>query len=109
MDDVLREQLTSYLRDPDVVAALFVSADGFLVAGTCHPDIDCEAIAAQVAAVLSAGKQLAGELGQTTARYFTFELDDLNLLAAPFDHELLLVLVGRPKALKLSYSVRSGT
>jgi predicted regulator of Ras-like GTPase activity (Roadblock/LC7/MglB family) len=108
MTDVLREELGTYRRDPGIRAALFVSAEGFLIADSADPDIDTEAIAAQIAAVLAAGKRLAGELAQRQAKYFTLELDELNILVAPFDHDVLLVLIGRPAALGLAYTVRGG-
>ena len=108
MTDVLRDELARYRHDPGIRAALFVSGDGFLVAASAEPDIDAEAVAAQIASVLQAGKRLAAELAQQAARYFTFELDDLNILVAPFEHDLLLVLIGRPGTLDLAYNVRGG-
>jgi predicted regulator of Ras-like GTPase activity (Roadblock/LC7/MglB family) len=106
MTDVLRDELARYRRDPGIRAALFVSGDGFLVAAAAEPDIDAEAVAAQIACVLQAGRSLAAELRQQATRYLTFELDELNILVAPFDNDLLLVLIGRPGTLDLSYTVR---
>lgn len=108
MTDVLRDELARYRRDPGMRAALFVSGDGFLVAASAEPDIDTDAVAAQIASVLQAGRSLAAELVQQAARYVTFELDELNILVAPFDDNLLLVLIGRPGTLDLAYTVRGG-
>lgn len=103
--DVLAEELARYRRDPGIRAALFVSGEGFLIAGSADPAIDTEAVAAQIAGLLMAGRRLATELEQQSARYLTAELDDLNVLVAPFDQDVLLVLIGRPEALDLTYSV----
>jgi hypothetical protein len=59
--------------------------------------------------VLQAGKRLAAELAQQAAHYLTFELDALNILVAPFEHDLLLVLIGVPGTLDLAYTVRAGS
>jgi len=106
MTDVLREELTRYRHDPGIQAALFVSRDGLLIASAADDGIDVEAIAAHVAGVVLAGDRLADELGQTAARYFTLELDRLNVVAAPFEDDVLLVLIGRPGTLDLAYTVR---
>lgn len=106
--DVLVEELARYRRDPGIRAALFVSSDGFLIAGAADESVDTEAVAAQIAGVLQCGRRLATELHQQAARYLTFEFDDLNVLVAPFDEDVLLVLIGRPGTLDLSYSVRDG-
>jgi predicted regulator of Ras-like GTPase activity (Roadblock/LC7/MglB family) len=108
MTDILREELARYRRDPGIRAALFVSGDGFLVTASAEPEIDAEAVAAQLAGVLQAGRSLASELAQEAAHYFTFEFDALNILVAPFEHDLLLVLIGRPGTLDLAYTVRGG-
>lgn len=107
--DALLEELSRYRRDPGIRAALFVSGEGFLIAGSADESIDTEAVAAQIAGVLLCGRRLAAELGQTATRYLTFELDDLNILVAPFDQNMLLVLIGRPGTLELSYTVRGGS
>ncbi len=107
MTDLLRDELTRYTADPGILAALLVSGDGFLVAASAEPEIDTEAVAAQIAGALLAGKRLAAELSQTATRYFTLEYDDLNVLMAPFDNDLLLVLIGRPGTLDLTYTVRA--
>jgi predicted regulator of Ras-like GTPase activity (Roadblock/LC7/MglB family) len=107
--DALLEELARYRRDPGIRAALFVSGDGFLIAGSADGSIDTEAVAAQIAGVLLCGRRLAAELDQEATRYLTFELDDLNILVAPFDQDMLLVLIGRPETLELTYTVRGGS
>lgn len=106
MNDELSSLLTRYRHDEGVKAALLVSADGFLVAASAAHGLNPEAIAAQVADVLAVGERLAIELGRQATRFVTFELTGLNVIVAPFDDTLLLVLVGDPAALKLSYSLR---
>jgi hypothetical protein len=46
---------------------------------------------------------LADELAQRETRLITVELDDLNIVLAPFSDELLLCLIGTPEAIKLEY------
>jgi len=106
MTDVLRDELARYRHDPGIKAALFVSGEGLLITSVADADVDVEAVAAQLAGVVLAGRRLAEELGQTGARYIALELDDLNVIVAPFDDDVLLTLVGKPDALDLDYSVR---
>lgn len=107
MNDELSPLLERYRTDPGIRAALLVSADGFLVAASAAADINAEAVAAQVADMLAVGHRLAVELGQQETRFVTFELTKLNVVVAPFDGQLLLVLAGDPDALQLSYTLRS--
>ena len=101
--DSLVTRLASYRETPGIVAALLVSRDGFVVAAAAEPDFATEAVAAQVAGAIDLGARLAGELGQPEAKYISFEFDTLNVVLAPFGEELLLVLVGEPRALILEY------
>jgi predicted regulator of Ras-like GTPase activity (Roadblock/LC7/MglB family) len=106
MTDVLRDELARYRHDPGIKAALFVSGEGLLITSVADDDVDVEAVAAQLAGVVLAGTRLATELGQSEARFVTLELDRLNVVVAPFDDDVLLVLIGGPDALDLDYSVR---
>lgn len=106
--DSLAAQLRPYRETPGVRAALLVSRDGFVVASDCEPDIDAEAVAAQVAGVIDIGRRLAGELGQPAARYISLEFDSLNLVLAPFGDELLLLLAGSPEAIRCEYRLLPG-
>jgi predicted regulator of Ras-like GTPase activity (Roadblock/LC7/MglB family) len=108
MNDELADVLTAYRRDEGIHAALLVGHDGFPVASAAEAGIDPTAIAAQVADILGVCHRLALELGQQETRFITFELTGLNVVVAPFDGDLLLVLVGEPEAIRLSYSLRDG-
>ena len=68
-----------------------------------EPDFKAAAVAAQVAGVIDIGARLAAELGQPGARYISLDLDGLNVVLAPFDGELMLVLAGVPSALICEY------
>jgi predicted regulator of Ras-like GTPase activity (Roadblock/LC7/MglB family) len=106
MDDTLISKLQPYREQPGVLAALLVSRDGFLVAASHDEGIDAEAIAAQVAGVIDIGARLAEELDQAETLYVGIELSGLNVVLAPFEGELLLVLVGSPEAITLEYKLR---
>ena len=108
MNDDLAELLSAYRADPGVRAALLVGHDGFLVAAAAAAGIDVAAVAAQVADMLDVCHRLALELGQRETRFITFELTGLNVVVAPFEGSLLLVLIGEPEAVRLSYSLRDG-
>ncbi len=101
--DILAAQLAPYRQTPGIVAALLVSRDGFVVAADADPAIRADAVAAQVAGVIDIGARLAAELGRPGARYISLDLDGLNVVLAPFDGELMLVLAGVPSALICEY------
>lgn len=103
--DVLTAKLAELRTNPGIKAALLISHDGFLVAADAEADMAAEAIAAQVAGIIDVGRRLADELGQGESRYMSVELDTLNVVLAPFGHELLLALVGDPAALRLAYTL----
>lgn len=98
-DDTLAAQLAPYRATPGIVAALLVSSDGFVVASDVDAGIDPVAIAAQVAGVINLGAVFASELGQPKLNLLALDFDTLNAVIAPFDSELMLVLVGKPEAL----------
>jgi predicted regulator of Ras-like GTPase activity (Roadblock/LC7/MglB family) len=108
VNDELAGLLKAYRQDEGIRAALLVGRDGFPVAFAAEAGIDATAVAAQVADMLGVCHRLALELGQQETRYITFELTGLNVVVAPFEGDLLLVLVGEPEALRLSYSLRDG-
>ena len=101
--DTLAAQLAPYRETSGIVAALLISRDGFIVAADADADFKTDAVAAQVAGVIDIGARLAAELGQPAARYISVEFDGLNVVLAPFDGELMLVLVGLPSALACEY------
>lgn len=101
--DTLAAQLAPYRENPGIVAALLISRDGFVVAADAAPDFKADAVAAQVAGVIDIGARLAAELRQPGVRYISLEFDDLNVVLAPFDGELMLVLAGLPSALVCEY------
>jgi len=109
IDDVLADQLVPYRATPGVKAALLISHDGFLVAADADASITTDAVAAQIAGVMDIGRRLAGELSQPAARYISMEMETLNVLAAPFNDELMLVLIGEPSAIRLSYTLRGAS
>jgi predicted regulator of Ras-like GTPase activity (Roadblock/LC7/MglB family) len=107
--DTLAAQLAPYRQTPGIIAALLISRDGFVVAADAEPDFKSEAVAAQVAGVIDIGARLSAELGRPAARYISVELDDLNLVLAPFGTELMLILAGLPSALACEYRlIKSG-
>lgn len=101
--DTLAAHLAPYRETPGIIAAMLISRDGFVVAADAVPDLDTNAVAAQVAGVIDIGVRLAAELGQTAARYSSVDFDGLNVVLAPFGSELILVLVGLPSALTCEY------
>jgi predicted regulator of Ras-like GTPase activity (Roadblock/LC7/MglB family) len=101
--DILAAQLAPYRQTPGIVAALLVSRDGFVVAADADEGFKADAVAAQVAGVIDIGARLAAELGQPGAHYISLEFDSLNVVLAPFDGELMLVLAGLPDALACEY------
>ncbi len=101
--DILAAQLAPYRQTPGIVAALLVSRDGFVIAADADPEFKADAVAAQVAGVIDIGARLAAELGRPGARYISLDLDGLNVVLAPFDDELMLVLAGLPSALVCEY------
>lgn len=107
--DKLAAKLTPYRATHGVAAALLISHDGFVVAADAEPGFNAEAIAAQVAGVIDIGARLANELGQGAARYITLDFDDRNVVLAPFGDELMLVLVGTPSSVVISYHLTTAT
>jgi predicted regulator of Ras-like GTPase activity (Roadblock/LC7/MglB family) len=101
--DTLAAQLAPYREIPGIVAALLISRDGFVVAADADPDLNSDAIAAQVAGVIDIGARLAAELSRPEAKYISVDFDDLNVVLAPFGSELMLVLAGLPSALTCEY------
>jgi predicted regulator of Ras-like GTPase activity (Roadblock/LC7/MglB family) len=106
--DALLEKLAPYRENPGILAAMLIQRDGFVVAADADEAIKVDAVAAQAAGVIDIGVRLAAELDQTSTRYLTVELDDLNVVLAPFGDELMLVLVGRPSALICEYRITPG-
>jgi predicted regulator of Ras-like GTPase activity (Roadblock/LC7/MglB family) len=101
--DILAAQLAPYRETPGIVAALLISRDGFVVASDAAEGFGADAVAAQVAGVIDIGARLSAELRQPGARYISLEFDDLNVVLAPFDGEIMLVLVGEHSALACEY------
>ncbi len=106
--DALASKLAPYRERPGIKAALLVSHDGFLVASSADADVNAEALAAHAGGVIDIGARLADELGRRETRLVTIELDELNVVLAPFSDELLLCLVGTPDAISLEYRLRGG-
>ena len=106
-DDALAAQLAPYRERPGVKSALLISHDGFLVASSTDAEIDAEAIAAHLGGAIDIAARLADELAQRATRLITVELDDLNIVLAPFSDELLLCLIGTADAIKFDYRLRS--
>ncbi|GEM_PF-568687 len=107
MSDDLAALIAAYRSDPGIRAALLIEADGFPVVANADPQVDTTAVAAQIADMLQVCHRLAIELGQRETQFVTFELTELNVIVAPFEGDLLLVLVGEPAAISLSYSLRT--
>ncbi len=70
------------------------------MASSTDADIDAEAIAAHLGGAIDIAARLADELAQRETRLITVELDDLNIVLAPFSDELLLCLIGTADAIK---------
>jgi predicted regulator of Ras-like GTPase activity (Roadblock/LC7/MglB family) len=105
--DNLADALRPYRESPGILAALLISHDGFVVAADADDAIDREAVAAQLGGLLDIGARLARELGQGATRYVFIELDDRNVMLAPFGDELLLALLGEKSALTCDYRIAS--
>jgi len=106
--DALAARLAPYRAHAGIVAALLISRDGFVVAADADADIVVDAVAAQAAGVIDSSSRLAAELGRHEAKYISVELDDLNVVLAPFGDELTLALVGRPDILSCDYRLAGG-
>jgi predicted regulator of Ras-like GTPase activity (Roadblock/LC7/MglB family) len=106
--DALASKIAPYRERPGVKAALLISHDGFLVAASADAEIDAEAIAAHLGGTIDIAARLADELAQRETHLITIELDDLNIVLAPFSDELLLCLVGTADAITLEYRLRGG-
>jgi predicted regulator of Ras-like GTPase activity (Roadblock/LC7/MglB family) len=106
--DALLEKLAPYRATPGILAAMLIQRDGFVVAADADESIKVDAVAAQAAGVIDVGVRLAAELEQAATRYLTVELEELNIVLAPFGDELMLVLVGTPSALICEYRIATG-
>ncbi len=106
--DALLDKLRPYRATPGIMAAMLIQRDGFVVAADTDESFGADAVAAQVAGVIDIGRRLAVELGQASTRYLTIELDQVNVVLAPFGAELMLVLVGEPPALTCEYRIAAG-
>jgi predicted regulator of Ras-like GTPase activity (Roadblock/LC7/MglB family) len=106
--DALASKLAPYRERPGVKGALLISHDGFLVAAAADADVDTEAVAAHLGGAIDIAARLADELAQRETRLITVELDQLNIVLAPFSDELLLCLIGTPEAISLEYRLRGG-
>ncbi len=105
--DTLAARLAPYRETPGVAAALLVSRDGFVVAADTEPGFKADAVAAQVGGVIDVAARLAKELGRSAGKYIFIELDQLNLVLAPFGDELMLVLAGDPDTLYCDYRLKT--
>ena len=105
--DSLAARLAPYRETPGIIAALLISHDGFVVAADAEADFNTDAVAAQVAGAIDMGSRLAGELGQTAAKYISLEFDDINVVLAPFGDELMLALVGAHSTLTCEYRLNT--
>ena len=105
--DSLAARLAPYRETPGIIAALLISHDGFVVAADAEADFNTDAVAAQVAGAIDMGSRLAGELGQTAAKYISLEFDDINVVLAPFGDELMLALVGARSTLTCEYRLNT--
>jgi predicted regulator of Ras-like GTPase activity (Roadblock/LC7/MglB family) len=105
--DNLAARLAPYRETPGVIAALLISHDGFIVAADAEAGFDADAVAAQVAGAIDMGSRLAGELGQTAAKYISLEFDEVNVVLAPFGDELMLALVGASSTLICEYRLNN--
>jgi len=106
--DALASKLAPYRERPGVKAALLISHDGFLVASSADPGLDVDAVAAHLGGAIDIAARLADELAQRETRLITVELDELNVVLAPFSDELLLCLIGTRQAITLEYRLGGG-
>ena len=93
------------IRSEHAIALSDADRDPVSIRKNADDTVNVEAVAAQAAGVIDVGARLATELGQGAARYLTVELEDLNVVLAPFGDELMLVLVGRRSALACVYRI----
>jgi len=105
--DTLAARLAPYRETPGITAALLVSRDGFVVAADTEPGFKTDAVAAQVGGVIDIASRLGKELGRSAGKYIFIELDQLNIVLAPFGEELLLALVGDRDTLFCDYRLKT--
>jgi predicted regulator of Ras-like GTPase activity (Roadblock/LC7/MglB family) len=105
--DNLAAKLAPYRETPGIIAALLISHDGFIVAADAEDGFNADAVAAQVGGAIDLGARLAGELGQTAAKYICLEFDAINVVLAPFGDELMLALIGLPSTLTCEFRLNT--
>ncbi|MBE0428568.1 MAG: roadblock/LC7 domain-containing protein [Thermoleophilia bacterium] len=106
--DELEAIIRPYTEIEGIDAAGLSSLDGLLVAWSGDNGPDPEVIAAHAASMLASFKTMAEELGTTLPRLLNLELTGHDLILAPLNRDLVLILVGRKDAIgKLTGKVRA--
>ncbi|MBU2603277.1 MAG: roadblock/LC7 domain-containing protein [Actinobacteria bacterium] len=96
--DPIYELMRSYLEIDGVLAAILVSDQGLVVNGAQSGQIDIDTISALVVDTLTSAQRFGVEAGVGRVDTLTVEFEELSVLLAPFDHDLMLALVGTPGA-----------
>lgn len=94
--DPIDELISSYLDIEGVVAAVLVSEQGLVINGAKNGPIDVDTISALVVDTVTSAQRFGVEAAVGKVDTLTMEFEKLSLFLAPFDHELMLALVGVP-------------
>jgi len=95
-EDPIYELVRSYLDIDGVLAAVLVSDQGLVVNGAMNDAVDVDTISALIAETVASAQRVGVESAVGRMETMILEFEKLSLLLAPFDHELMLALVGRP-------------
>lgn len=94
--DPIDELISSYLDIEGVMAAVLVSDQGLVINGAKKAAIDVDTISALVIDTVTSAQRFGAEAAVGKVDTMTMEFEKLSLFLAPFDHDLMLALVGKP-------------
>ncbi|MCZ7664146.1 MAG: roadblock/LC7 domain-containing protein [Thermoleophilia bacterium] len=95
-NDPIYELMRSYLDIPGVLASILVSDQGLVINSASTRDIEIDTISALVIDTVAAAQRFGEEARVGRLDTMTIEFDELNLLLAPFERDVMLALVGVP-------------
>ena len=100
-DDPMLELMESYLDMPGMLAAMLVSDEGLVINSAQRDAVDIDTISALLVDIVAAAQRFGLETRVGRIDTMTVEFDEVTLLLAPFEQELMLALVARPGTLAL--------
>ncbi len=96
MQDPMLELIESYLDIPGMLAAILVSDQGLVINSAQTAGVDIDTISALLVDMVTTAQRFGGEMNVGRLDTMTVEFEQMTLLLAPFEQEMMLALVARP-------------